>query len=140
MILKRLSILNYRNLRAVDLQFSPHVNCLVGSNGMGKSNVLDAIHYLAFCRGFASAQDSLNVFHEADSFFLDSIFEKFQLDINEFDHMDDLSFDELCKEYRILSPETKKYANMLFVRMAECDGYVDPRELAIIQKLSQCTQ
>lgn len=76
MILKRLSILNYRNLRAVDLQFSPHVNCLVGSNGMGKSNVLDAIHYLAFCRGFASAQDSLNVFHEADSFFLDSIFER----------------------------------------------------------------
>ena len=54
--------------------------------------------------------------------------------------MDDLSFDELCKEYRILSPETQKYANMLFERMAECDGYVDPRELAIIQKLSQCSQ
>ena len=72
--------------------------------------------------------------------FLDNVFEKFQLEINEFDHMDDLSFDELCKEYRILSPETQKYANMLFERMAECDGYVDPRELAIIQKLSQCTQ
>lgn len=76
MILKRLSILNYRNLRAADLQFSPHVNCLVGSNGMGKSNVLDAIHYLAFCRGFASAQDGMNVHHEADCFLLEGNFER----------------------------------------------------------------
>ena len=81
-----------------------------------------------------------NILNPAEITFLDNVFEKFQLEINEFDHMDDLSFDELCKEYRILSPETQKYANMLFERMAECDGYVDPRELAIIQKLSQCSQ
>ena len=35
-----------------NLDFSPNVNCLVGANGMGKSNVLDAIYYLSFCRGF----------------------------------------------------------------------------------------
>ena len=81
-----------------------------------------------------------NILNPAEITFLDSVFEKFQLNINEFDHMDDLSFDELCMEYQILSPEKKIYANMLFVRMAECDGYMDPRELAIIQKLSQCTQ
>ena len=81
-----------------------------------------------------------NILNPAEINFLDSIFEEFHLEINEFDHMDDLSFDELRKEYRFFSPETKKYANMLFERMAECDGYVDPRELAIIQKLSQCTQ
>lgn len=79
-----------------------------------------------------------NILNPAEIDFLDSIFEKFQLDINEFDHMDDLSFDELRKEYRVFSPEIKKYANMLFERMAECDGYVDPRELALIQQLSQC--
>lgn len=79
-----------------------------------------------------------NILNPAEIDFLDSIFEKFQLDINEFDHMDDLSFDELRKEYQVFSPEIKKYANMLFESMAECDGYVDPRELALIQQLSQC--
>lgn len=77
-----------------------------------------------------------NILDPAEINFLDSVFEEFQLEINEFDHMDDLSCDELCKQFYLFSPDTKKYANMLFVRMAECDGYIDPRELAIIQKLS----
>ncbi len=54
--------------------------------------------------------------------------------------MDDWSFEELCKEYRLFSQETQKYANMLFKRMAECDGDVDTKELAIIQHLLRCTQ
>ena len=76
-----------------------------------------------------------NILNPAEIKFLDSIFEEFQLEINEFDHMDDLSFDELCKEYRLFSPETQKYANKLFERMAECDGYVHPKEVAIIEQL-----
>lgn len=52
-----------------DLALSPNVNCFVGANGMGKSNVLDAIYYLSFCRGFASAQDTSNLNHEADYLF-----------------------------------------------------------------------
>lgn len=72
MILQHLSITNYRNLSLANLDFSPNVNCLVGANGMGKSNVLDAIYYLSFCRGFASAQDALNVQHDADYFMLEA--------------------------------------------------------------------
>ena len=71
MILKSLTILNYRNIVESKLNFSSNVNCLVGSNGMGKSNVLDAIYYLSFCRGFASSQDGLNINHEAPYFFLE---------------------------------------------------------------------
>lgn len=71
MILKHLSITNYRNLPLAVLDFSANVNCFVGANGMGKSNVLDAIYYLSFCRGFATAQDALNVNHEADYFILE---------------------------------------------------------------------
>lgn len=71
MILNRLTITNYRNIEVGSLEFSPNVNCLVGANGMGKSNVLDAIYYLSFCRGFASAQDGLNVNHAADYFVLE---------------------------------------------------------------------
>ena len=48
MILKHLTVFNYRNIPEADLDFSPNVNCLVGANGMGKSNVLDAIYYLSF--------------------------------------------------------------------------------------------
>lgn len=70
MILRHFNITNYRNLLMANLDFSPNVNCLVGANGMGKSNVLDAIYYLSFCRGFASAQDALNLNHDADFLFL----------------------------------------------------------------------
>ncbi len=80
-----------------------------------------------------------NILNPAEIQFLDSVFEDFQLEISEFDHMDDLSFDELYKEYCSFSIETKEYANRLFKHMAECDGYVDPREFALIQKLAQCS-
>ena len=75
MILKHLTVFNYRNIPEADLDFSPNVNCLVGANGMGKSNVLDAIYYLSFCRGFASAQDALNVNHGADFLMLEGLYE-----------------------------------------------------------------
>ncbi len=75
MILKHLSITNYRNLVVANLDFSPNVNCLVGANGMGKSNVLDAIYYLSFCRGFASAQDAQNLNHNSDFFILEGDYE-----------------------------------------------------------------
>lgn len=50
MILERLYILNYKNIEETDLTFSPNVNCFIGQNGMGKTNVLDAIYYLSFCK------------------------------------------------------------------------------------------
>jgi hypothetical protein len=77
-----------------------------------------------------------NIINPAEIEFLDNIFKEFELDVSEFDHMDDLSFDKLSKEYALFSSETQSYAKKLFQEMAECDGYVDPKELAIIQSLS----
>lgn len=77
-----------------------------------------------------------NIINPAEIEFLDNIFKEFELDVSEFDHMDDLSFDKLSKEYASFSSETQSYAKKLFQEMAECDGYVDPKELAIIQSLS----
>lgn len=71
MILKHLSVTNYRNLAIANMDFSSNVNCFVGDNGMGKSNVLDAIYYLSFCKGFATSMDSMNVNHEADFFIIE---------------------------------------------------------------------
>lgn len=59
MILKQLNITNFKNIGGASLQFSDKLNCLLGYNGMGKSNLLDAIYYLSFCRSFTGANDSL---------------------------------------------------------------------------------
>ncbi len=66
MILERLSILNYKNLEQADLMLSPKINCFLGSNGMGKTNLLDAIYYLSFCKSHNNAIDTQNIRHDAD--------------------------------------------------------------------------
>lgn len=50
MILKRISILNYKNLEQVEIGFSAKLNCFFGQNGMGKTNLLDAVYFLSFCK------------------------------------------------------------------------------------------
>ena len=47
MILKNISIINYKNIKAANLELSPKINCLIGHNGVGKTNFLDAIYYLS---------------------------------------------------------------------------------------------
>jgi DNA replication and repair protein RecF len=64
MILKRLSILNYKNIGEAQLELSPKMNCFIGSNGMGKTNVLDAVYYLSFCRSASNPIDSQVIRHE----------------------------------------------------------------------------
>ena len=63
MTLQTLNILNYRNIRQAALAFSPKINCLVGLNGQGKTNVLDAIYLLSFTKSALTATDSLNITH-----------------------------------------------------------------------------
>ena len=64
MILKRLSILNYKNIGEAQLELSPKINCFIGRNGMGKTNVLDAIYYLSFCRSASNPVDSQVIRHD----------------------------------------------------------------------------
>ena len=66
MILQSLNILNYRNIREASLEFSPKLNCFVGLNGQGKTNVLDAIYLLSFTKSAYTSQDSLNITHGED--------------------------------------------------------------------------
>ena len=75
MILKRLSILNYKNIGQADLELSPNVNCFIGQNGMGKTNLLDAIYYLSFCKSATNPIDSQVMRHEADFFVVQGLYE-----------------------------------------------------------------
>src|SRR5690554_1154317 len=66
MILEELSILNYKNIEQAEIHLSPTINCFVGNNGMGKTNLLDAIYYLSFCRSYTNPVDAQIIRHEAD--------------------------------------------------------------------------
>lgn len=70
MQLNTLSILNYKNIKQADLVFTSKINCFVGNNGMGKTNLLDAIYYLSFCKSHSTSIDSQNIEHTSDFFML----------------------------------------------------------------------
>ena len=68
MILEHLFVQDYRNIVQADLEFSPKLNCFVGQNGMGKTNLLDAVYCLSFCHSSISQTDQLTVRHGADCY------------------------------------------------------------------------
>ena len=61
MILKKLSLLNFKNYSEITLDFSDTINCIAGNNGSGKTNILDAIHYLALCKSYFNPTDSQHI-------------------------------------------------------------------------------
>ena len=75
MILKRISILNYKNLEQVEIGFSAKLNCFFGQNGMGKTNLLDAVYFLSFCKSSGNPIDSQNIRHEQDFFVIQGFYE-----------------------------------------------------------------
>ncbi len=66
MIIEQLSILNFKNIAQADLHFSTKINCLFGYNGVGKTNLLDALYYLSFCKSHAHLTDSQLIRHGQD--------------------------------------------------------------------------
>ncbi len=76
MILSRLSIFNYKNIAEATLDFSSKVNCLLGNNGMGKTNVLDAIFYLSFCQSSLARTDANTVRYGEEFMLLQGTYER----------------------------------------------------------------
>ncbi len=66
--LQRLFVLQFRNHREAALELGPQVNCITGPNGTGKTNLLDAVHYLGLCKSYFEPQDSHNVLHGEEYF------------------------------------------------------------------------
>lgn len=75
MILKNISIINYKNIKSANIELSPKINCLIGHNGMGKTNFLDAIYYLSFCRSANNPIDSQIILHDEAFFMLEGNYE-----------------------------------------------------------------
>jgi len=76
MYLKRLQLVNFKNYEQTELEFSPKINCFVGNNGVGKTNILDAIHYLSLTKSFFNNIDSISIRHSEDYFIINGTFVK----------------------------------------------------------------
>ncbi len=76
MFLKKLTVTNFKNYTDTDLEFSEKINCFVGDNGEGKTNLMDAIYYLSFCKSYFNPIDSQNIRHDEDFFAIHGYYQK----------------------------------------------------------------
>jgi DNA replication and repair protein RecF len=74
MYLKNISLVNFKNYEDTELDFSSKINCFVGNNGVGKTNILDGIHYLSLTKSFFNTIDSINIRHGEDYFIVQGTF------------------------------------------------------------------
>ncbi len=71
MVLQKVSLTNYKNFESQDFTFDKKINCLVGRNGIGKTNVLDAIYHLSYGKSYFNPVTTQNVNHNKDFFVID---------------------------------------------------------------------
>lgn len=76
MHLKSLTVANFKNISETVINFSPRLNCFIGDNGAGKTNILDALYYLSFTKSFFNVVDQLNVKHNESWFLLKGFYER----------------------------------------------------------------
>ncbi len=74
MQLEKLFLYNFRNYSEARFQFGSKINSFTGNNGVGKTNILDAIHYLSLCKSHLNSADNQNIRHEQDSFVIQGDF------------------------------------------------------------------
>ena len=73
MYLKKINLVNYKNFDAITFNFDAKINCFVGNNGVGKTNVLDAIYHLAFTKGYFNSVATQNIQHHKDFFVIEGL-------------------------------------------------------------------
>lgn len=76
MFLKKLKLTNFKNYKEAEFGFSSKINCFIGNNGAGKTNILDAIYYLSFCKSYFNSVDSQNIRHDTPFFAIHGSYNK----------------------------------------------------------------
>ena len=77
MLLKELHIIGFKNIQETSLTFADKLNCFVGNNGQGKTNLLDAIYYLSFTKSAFNPIDSQNIRHDSDFAMIQGVYVPF---------------------------------------------------------------
>lgn len=124
MIIKNLHCFQYRNLTDIAFDCNVNINCIVGQNGVGKTNILDSIYYLAYCKSNIVANDALHVQHGCDAFMIQGEFKN-----------DDQHYKIHCayrNKEKVMSCNEKKYS-----RLSEHIGliplvYISPADASLI--------
>lgn len=76
MYLKRLTAINFKSINQLDIEFDNKINCFVGNNGQGKTNMLDAIYFLSMCKSSLSSTDLQVIRHGQDFFVLQGFYSR----------------------------------------------------------------
>lgn len=76
MHLQELSLLDFKNIEQAEISFSSKLNCFLGDNGAGKTNLLDAIYYLSFSKSFFNSIDGQNVRHGSEMFMVQGRYDR----------------------------------------------------------------
>lgn len=130
MWLQNLSVFNFKNYDEASLAFVSGVNVLAGNNGSGKTNLLDAIHYLSLCKSYFNPVDSQQIRQGADWFMVQGDFEK-----------DDIPYNIACSlkrnQKKLLKKDKKEYQ-----RLADHIGLfplvmISPSDTAIVMEGSE---
>lgn len=103
MYLKHLTVINYKNIEQADLELSPKINCFIGNNGEGKTNLLDSVYFLSFCKSHTNAFDNQNIRHEAEFAMLNGTYYKSE------DNEVEISLGMKRKGRKVLKKNKKEY-------------------------------
>ncbi len=112
MIINKLALYNFKNHSEKKFEFSPQINCFVGNNGAGKTNILDALHYLSVGKSFLGNTDTNNIKKDEDFFTIDA-------EIQNADSEDIIKISQPKESKKIIKKNDKSYD-----RMADHIGYL----------------
>lgn len=112
MFLQHLTLLNYKNITSQTFDFDNKINCFVGKNGIGKTNILDAIYHLAYGKSYFNPLASQNIKHDEDFFLIDAIF-------NKKDHEEKISCSLKRGQKKII-----KRNNKIYDKLSEHIGFI----------------
>lgn len=76
MLLEEINIINYKNIKSLSVSLSPKVNCFIGENGSGKTNIVDAVYYTSMCKSLISTTDNQTINFGEDFFMIDALYQK----------------------------------------------------------------
>ena len=76
MFLEKISLVNFKNYKLADIELSNEVNCFIGQNGSGKTNLLDAVYYLSMCKSYLNPIDSQNILFDESFFVVQGVWNK----------------------------------------------------------------
>ena len=131
MYLAQLKLAQFKNYESQALLLSPRLNCFTGLNGMGKTNLLDAVHYLCLCKSHTGLSDKLLIRHGADFFRLEGVFEQ-----------EDGARDKVVAKFGVGQRKEMERNGVPFNRLADYIGQfpvvmIAPDDVSLVQEGSE---